>query len=59
MNGIVCVIEDEYFKDDTGYKIFLKIINSLKDIANSNTFEPTVVLAVSRAFVQLTKRLLG
>ena len=58
LNGIVCVIGDEPFQDETGYKIFQKIILSLKEIGNTNTFEPTIVLAVSRTFVQLTKRLL-
>ncbi|XP_065076317.1 tRNA (32-2'-O)-methyltransferase regulator THADA, partial [Ochlerotatus camptorhynchus] len=61
LNGIICTIETEFFNepDFQGFKIISRTANVLKEISEENSIEPTIILGVSRGFLQMTKRLLS
>nr|XP_029733014.1 thyroid adenoma-associated protein homolog [Aedes albopictus] len=61
LNGVICTIESDFFNepDFNGFNIFSKTANVLKEISEENSIEPSIILGVSRGFLQMTKRLLS
>ncbi|XP_058831566.1 thyroid adenoma-associated protein homolog isoform X2 [Topomyia yanbarensis] len=61
LNGVICTIEIDFFNDPDykGFSICSNIANILKEISEENSVEPSIVLGVTRSFLQMTKKLLS